>query len=184
MTEQHENLKELTVIDSAAPRPWIRFWARYVDIFIFMIGVTFVWALIDMESLNRTSDTLLSVLLIFSWIFVEGTLLSLFGTTPGKKIFRIRVLNASGNRLTPMESFKRSRFIWLRGMGVGIGVVQLIANALAYKTLVKEGYTTWDRDIGTRVHHANLGSIRAALIVILLLLIFTVLILGAMEGFV
>ncbi|SCW80383.1 RDD family protein [Paenibacillus tianmuensis] len=87
-----------------APRPWIRFWARSFDFYTFSITVGFLWALIDIESLDNVNNTLLSILLTFSWLFVEGACLAIFGTTLGKWMLKITILKSSRTEIINVPS--------------------------------------------------------------------------------
>jgi hypothetical protein len=73
---------------------------------------------------------------------------------------RIEVTYQDGTKLTPFTAFKRSRLVWLRGMGLGIGIVQVIANLVGYRKLKRDGLTTWDRDLELRVMSGKIGVFR------------------------
>ncbi|RKP57954.1 RDD family protein [Cohnella endophytica] len=141
-------------------KPWSRFWARNFDYLShsFLIGV--IWAFIDMKSLDEINNSILSFLLMASWIVLDGIYMYFFGTTPGKKIMNIKVLHSDGNRLSKSISFKRSRLVWLRGMGLGIGIIEIVANIMGYNRLKKEGITSWDQELDLVIVHEKTSLIR------------------------
>jgi hypothetical protein len=112
------------------------------------------------------------------FLFVEGFFLWTWGTTLGKKLLKISIRNTDGSKLSGYQGLKRSRLVWLRGMGVGVGIVQLVANILAFNTLRREGITTWDHDMDLIVSHGKLGVFRIIIIVIVVTITFAILFLG------
>ncbi|NEN82617.1 RDD family protein [Paenibacillus elgii] len=161
-----------------APRPWVRFWARSFDVYTFSIAVGILWGLIDAESLDHVNNTLLSVLLTFSWLFVEGACVAIFGTTLGKWLLKITILNHQGQKLTPAQAFQRSRLVWWRGTGLGIGIPKLIACIIGHSRLVREGITTWDRDMGNTIVHGQISWWRGLIVGIALILTFAISVYG------
>jgi len=116
--------------------------------------------LIDFESIMNMNENLLGFILMVVWIIFDGIYMSIFGTTLGKKIMKIKILNQDGSRLSNYMSFKRSRLVWLRGMGLGIGIFEIIANIIGYRRLKQEGRTTWDRDLNIVVIHEEIRILR------------------------
>jgi hypothetical protein len=68
--------------------------------------------------------------------------------------------------------------VWLRGMGIGVGIVELVANIIAFNTLKRDGITTWDHDMDLIVSHEKLGVFRIIMIVIVITMTLGFLILG------
>jgi hypothetical protein len=142
------------------PRPWRRFWARQFDLTVHMVILVLIWSMIHDESLDSIPDNAFMVLFTFIWIFMEGLYMSYLGNTPGKKILNIQVIAKDGSKLPKSILFKRARLVWYRGMGLGLGIIQLIANIVGYKNLKKNGITTWDNELGSKVVHYDIGIIR------------------------
>lgn len=140
--------------------PWRRFWARNFDFLLHAIIVAIVWSLIDYESILAINDNLLGFILMVIWIFLDGIYMTYFGTTIGKKILKIKISLQDGSKLSKYIAFKRSRLVWLRGMGLGIGIIQLIANIISYRNLKKDGITSWDRELGLNVSFEQVGLFR------------------------
>jgi len=59
----------------------------------------------------------------FVWLFLEALLLSTWGTTPGKWLFKTWVADAMGNRLSFMDALSRSFSVWFMGLGFGLPIV-------------------------------------------------------------
>lgn len=91
---------------------------------------------------------------IFLWHAIEGILLALFGTTPGKLIFGIRVLGPGDTpRLTVLKGISRAFLVWAAGAGLALFPFYLVGCGVALYMLLTQGTTIWDRVIGSRVEH-------------------------------
>jgi hypothetical protein len=93
-------------------------------------------------------------------VFIESLLLSTIGTTPGKWLFKIRLIPPSGERPKYSTALSRSLKVWWRGLGMGFPFVSLITMTIAYEKLKKNGITTWDKDGGFIVVHERIGPLR------------------------
>ena len=153
-------------------RPWVRYWARMIDFFLFAIIIGFVLGMVY-EPATRINDMLFGALLAFAYIYVEPVMLSSWGTTPGKALLRIRLRRSDGTKLPFKEALNRAFRVWLRGEGIGIPLVALFTQISAYRRLVREGRTTWDRDGNYLYTHQTIGPLRTALTVVLLI-VFTI----------
>jgi hypothetical protein len=85
----------------------------------------------------------------------------LFGTTPAKWLFGIRVAHADGNVLSFSESLNRSFLVFVQGVGLGIPFVALFTQLFAYRRLTKTGTTLWDTSSSAVVLHKKWGVFRA-----------------------
>lgn len=154
-------------------RPWVRFAARQIDNFVFLwlFGFIFgcasyIWMFLSPSSyisLHKLTMAVFYFLGLFLWIFIESVFLSSWGTTLGKWLLKVKVRDNKGKRLTFLIALKRSFLVWLKGMGIGLPIVNLITLIFAYGELRHEGTTTWDRDCHSIVTHEKIGNIRAAI---------------------
>jgi hypothetical protein len=165
-------------IPSPPVRPWVRYWARYLDTFLFTTLLATLWIIIDEKSYDQTSSLIFAVISTFLYIFVEGFFLWTWGTSIGKVFMKISLRNTDGSKLSGYQALKRSRLVWLRGMGIGVGIVELVANIIAFNTLKRDGITTWDHDMDLIVSHEKLGVFRIIMIVIVITMTLGFLILG------
>jgi hypothetical protein len=146
-------------------RPTLRWAARNFDIFLFAI-LSGVFLEIFFPSALKTPHSGLGIILQFVYIFVEPLMLSSWGTTPGKALFKIRLRKQDGAIPSYSEALKRSFEVWIKGLGLGIPIVALVTMGISYNELVKEKITAWDRDGGYCLSHQIIGPIRTVIIFI------------------
>lgn len=155
------------LISGSQVRPWIRFWARTLDVMIFGVVVGVAIGLLIPEALDML-DGLFNVLILGVICLVESVFLTLFGTTPGKAIFRISVRHADGSRLSFPEALVRSLRVLYRGLGLGIPLVSMITQIVACNRLSNNGITSWDRDANLTVGHQKIQAWRWLVILLLI----------------
>ena len=146
----------------AQVRPWVRYWARTFDIWLgVVVGGIAVGIIFNPDaSTEPGSDLLFGLVAIFAWVFVESLLLSTTGTTPGKWLFKTRLIPPSGEKPGYSTALSRSFKVWWRGLGIGFPLVSLITLIVAHGKLTKNGITTWDKDDGFTVVHDRIGPLR------------------------
>jgi uncharacterized RDD family membrane protein YckC/Flp pilus assembly protein TadD len=142
-------------------RPWIRYFARYIDYFAFTFALGIVIGLTKPHWFELPS-ILYTAIVVINWIFFEAYLLSSWGTTPGKWLLKVRLQFIDGHQITYRDALKRSAHVLLAGMGLGIPVVSLVTHWVAYSSLKKTGTTTWDEDYGISVVHGRIGILRGS----------------------
>ena len=160
---------------TATTRPWIRYWARYIDIVAFSL-VFGIFLGIFIPSVLESSNIFLTILILFVWIFAESSLLSSWGTTPGKWLLRINLAGPNG-KPEFSAALNRSFAVWLKGLGLGIPIISLFTLISSYNHLTKEGVTPWDKDGHFTVTHGKIGVIRI-IVAIIVSVIFLFLIFG------
>lgn len=161
--------------DDAAPHPVRRYLARLVDIGAFGLlamsalflvlhaaapetGMRFTEALGSTG--GRTVDLLLTVVLSS---LLAALPLGLTGSTLGKWLFGIRVVDADGHPIGVALALKRELRVLCQGLAAGLPVVSLITLGLAYRRLVRVGRTRWDEDLDLHVRHRPLGPAQGLL---------------------
>ncbi len=156
-TEYDQPINDDAISQDAAemlkPRPWLRYWARSIDILIGCFIVAYSWSYIHPSSYSAlveyVYEYLLTGVLYGIWLFVEALIVSMFGTTPGKWLFNLYVLDREGNKLNYSLALKRSFLVLYRGLGLGIPIVALFTSIKAYGKLTSNIFTSWDLDCGT-----------------------------------
>lgn len=132
-------------------KPWTRFWARNVDLNVFIMllqiivfGVNSGWGnqLIN----NQVANSLFWLGNVVVWIFIEAALLSTWGTTPGKWFLGVKITDQQGKKLEFIPALRRSFNVWLKGMGVGVPLFSLFTWIYCYGELKKHHVTSWDRE--------------------------------------
>lgn len=180
MSLEKSGLTAETVI--MGPRPWIRYWARIFDIYLFSVLGGTLLGLLYPELLERTSDILLGVVVLLSWAVVESILLSVAGTTPGKSLLKIHIRRADGTEIGFRDALTRSLLVWWRGMGVGIPLISLFTLMTAYTNLTTQGMTSWDRDSGFVITHDEVGWTRVVCLVTFFVIFLGIVVIGLLEG--
>lgn len=147
-------------LPSDTPKPYLarRFWARWLDLHLYA-GCWWlaIWAA-GQDVRTVLADPWLILLHYVPWFAVEAVLIHRFGTTPGKWLLRLRVLNADGSRLTLAESVRRCTRVLFLGIGMGWGFVSLICQLLALFSTRRAGSSLWDLAGG---HHIDARPLRA-----------------------
>ena len=158
--------------EDTEPHPWLRFFARIYDTWLFALAFTFGALIVLEATAPRLSEAffemdraLFSLLLLAAFIPIEALALSSHGTTPGKWLFGLRVMPAKGGRPSYSLALKRAAMVWWRGLGMGIPIVALITQARAHSKLTSVGQTSWDRDTDQMILHRPATSGRVALAV-------------------
>ncbi|MBF0185969.1 MAG: RDD family protein [Magnetococcales bacterium] len=150
--------------------PWRRWFARMVDICTagLLLLLLLMFALIATMPEQAAgfakaieNPIVAGVVLYLVWVPAESVFLSLFGTTPAKWLFGIKVAHSGGNLLSLSESLNRSFLVLVQGMGFGIPFVALFTQLFAYRRLTKTGTTLWDTSSGAVVLHKKWGVVRA-----------------------
>lgn len=158
-------------------RPWVRYWARMLDVTLFSIIMGVVIAPFH-GSLFRVNEILLGMAILFTYVFVEPCMLSSWGTTPGKALLNIRVRKNNGDKPTYAEAITRALNVWTGGLGLGIPIVALFAQIYAYNRLTKDKITSWDKEGGFTVSHRVIGTGRIVATILIFLPILFLVVLG------
>lgn len=150
--------------------PWRRLFARTVDIctagFVLFLLLIFAFSATMPEQAAGfvkavENPIVASLVLYLIWLPAEAVLLSLFGTTPAKWLFGIKVAHPGGGLLSFSESLNRSFLVFVQGVGLGIPFVALFTQLFAYRRLTKTGTTLWDTSTSAAVLHKKWGVFRA-----------------------
>ncbi len=176
---------------SAAGQPsnlhaWRRYFARSIDVWIFLLigglllGVAFPELFETTSTSSKTgNDYLYSMVGLGVYAIFEAICLNVFGTTFGKFLYGIRIGAQEGDQIAFSTALKRSLAVWIRGLAFGIPLFALITLYVAYRTLWKDGQTSWDRDFKCVVVHKELSALRwlaIAITWVLLLSVYAILI--------
>lgn len=164
-------------------RPWIRYWARMLDIFLASIVAAIILAIVAPHALDHTgAGYLFGLVVLLAWVFTESLLLSLVGTTPGKWFFKIQLVPPAGQKSTYSGALSRSFKVWWRGLGIGFPIISLITLIIARGDLKEMGITTWDRDTGFHVVHGRIGLLRAGIAVLFVLVFIALAVVGSFAN--
>lgn len=128
------------------------------------LGVRFTAALDSTP--GRTLDLVLTVVLSS---LIAAIPLGLTGSTLGKWLFGIQVLDDDGQPLGVRRAVGREMRVLVQGLAFGLPVISLLALGLAYRRLGRRGRTHWDEAMDLRVRYRPLSGVQMALGIIGLL---------------
>jgi uncharacterized RDD family membrane protein YckC len=167
---------------SAGLHPWRRWFARFLDMMLFGIVFALVTESVSPGTLLSLEPVVVSLFLFLGWQPAEAMLISLTASTPAKRLMGIRVTRADGSRLAFGAALQRSLRVWIFGMGLGLPIVFIVAQVLAYMRLSGTGATSWDEALEVRVSHAELSPARWAVIAVLGAAFAAMVMLGALQA--
>lgn len=153
----------------AARRAWARFAARSIDLALPLLAAL-LFGLWPSEE-DYVGRMLMSVGGMAVWIFLEPLFLMRSGMTPGKWLFRVRVVHADGRFLSYLEGLKRGAQAVVMGLGAGFPVLSLVMPALAFRDYTVNGSTPWDRSGRFEVQHGQIGTPQKAVLAVLLMVL-------------
>jgi hypothetical protein len=161
-------------------RPWPRYWARMIDFTLFGLLLGVILGIIYPPAVEIHA-TILTFILLFIYIFVEPIMLSSWGTTPGKALLRIQLRRQDGTKVNYSEGLNRAFRVWSRGLAFNIPIVSLFTLISSYRSLIREGKTSWDQDGHFVVYHQIISPLRIVVTVLICLALFALIVIGEME---
>lgn len=149
-----------TSIDVQEVHPWYRYWARNCDLITFLIVFSLVitytpLGILYPDDLNKVINSLISVAF---YIPVEALSLACFGTTLGKRIFKIVVVK-DDRKLTFNEALERVTSIYFR-YGLAIPLVRIYTQVKGFQDLKRLKLTKWDQRLNITVKSKKLSYLR------------------------
>lgn len=109
---------------------------------------------------SEIPDVVIGIIMLFVYVFIEGPMLAVWGTTPGKALLKVRVRNRDGSMLSYADGLRRAVRVWFSGLGMGIPIVTWATTIHAYKILTQHGSTSWDEEGNSIVSHQLVGPWR------------------------
>ena len=171
---------------SSPPTPWRRYAARLLDITVFGFIAFSVIAFVFYSVAPYSADKFFSILtgpggtiidLVLTALLgcvLSGAVVGLSGSSLGKLLFGIMVVDKNGNKIGAVQGMQRDISVYLRGLGLGIPLVSFITLWVAYSNLKKTGSASWDTDNDYIVWHRPSGPGQYLLNVIGILLFVVV----------
>ena len=169
-------------VDAARARPFIRFWARMFDytavsVLIFQLSDVMVPEALPGDSMTEVFNRYMAEMqkpeaLIFArtlffaligWHFIEAVLIHLFGTTPGKAIFGVKVKTEDGEPVPMKRALGRSFYVYVMGVGFYQFPLILIGMIFSFFRIQSTGNCLWDQHLKIRVENPPLGALRIGL---------------------
>jgi uncharacterized RDD family membrane protein YckC len=130
--------------------PWRRYLARVFDGLMYSI----LWAAflafvfhVNVVARNNAERSLDGFITTLMMLFLEPLLLHLFGTTPGKATFGLRIENPDGSRLSYTDGLVRTWGVLSRGMGFNIPIYNIIRLLKIYNLCIEKETLPWDESL-------------------------------------
>lgn len=174
-----ENTKERVLVFAQL---WRRLFARIVDNYLyFAIAAVVVGLLTSLPMFKTQSPSaqavmggITAVLALIIWLslttFFEAFLISNYGSSLGKFLLNMQVLNKDDSRLDFSQSVSRSLRVLLFGCFLHLPLISILGFASAADRIEKFGQTSWDEKGDTKVHFEKpklWGMIIVAIILII-----------------
>ena len=122
--------------------PWKRYFARMFDIavyeFIFDLVLVYLFYISPIRLAESAFATISGFAALVMMLFIEPTLLSTWGTTPGKWIFGLSVRDKEGFKLTWNEAFVRTQRVLWYGMGLSVPIYTLVRMWKSYRSCYED----------------------------------------------
>ena len=145
--EPPSELKEDTL--PKVTSPWVRYFARSIDAAIYMIlWNTFLSLVLHINIMETGFAGLVADIIAYNCLFLlaEPFMLSLFGTTPGKFLFGLRVTAETGARLTRGEALHRTWTVLKKGCGFNLPVYWIIRMYKSYRACKDGEILDWEQE--------------------------------------
>lgn len=147
-----------------------RFWARWLDLYLYA-GIWWI----AMWVIGRDVGAILNqpwimLLRYVPWFVFESFLIHRFGTTPGKWLLGIKVVNDDGTLLSLAEATRRSARVLFIGLGFGWDILSLICQLMAWVATKRLGRPLWDHAGGHRLETSPINPFRLTTYVFVLFL--------------
>ncbi len=172
----------------AGATPWRRYFARMFDTIVLGASIWFVLGtlllLLDgglfdyvFEAPSPADNLVVKSILTFALVLpVEAWMLGVSGTTPGKRLFGVRVTRSDGDAIGFVRALRREGRVLLQGLALGIPLFSMIAMIVAFFRLKSEGVAGWDAGKPWVVTGRAPGVVQALLFVAGVLLLIAILV--------
>lgn len=161
---------EASKFQAGERHPFLRLFARLFDYTVVAV-IVFLFSDVDfpqpapgetfadlmaryMEQMQQPEAALLArtqLIALIVWQILEGILIHMFGTTPGKALFGIRVVRDDGTNLPVRRSLGRSFYVYVLGAGFYQFPFILIGGIFSFFRLKSTGKCLWDQQLETKV---------------------------------
>lgn len=163
------NVFEKDLPKKTIKRPWLRFWARTLDLLVFE---TLLNIFLPFEALNRIETLFSQMLLLFiSILIIEPVQIYFFGTTLGKWLFGIKLIKKSGAKISYRDALKRSMLVWAKGYAGNLPFLSYLSMMMTYQTILDTGTISWDEKYDFKMIHSKTKVLPLAVLILLILVI-------------
>lgn len=153
--------------------PWRRFWARFIDTNIHIGAMMLVAELSRPGTTSEVGPLLLIIICLPVSILIESILLGFFGTTAGKFLLSIYLIDKTGKKAPVLKCMIRSLKVWAIGLGFGIPLLWLGTAAYAAGRIRRHGAAYWDDSSQLKVCYLPLSGLRTTVATLLVVAFFS-----------
>ena len=126
------------------PRPFVRFWARWFDAFLYWLVVFGIMRATGQNIPGALNSYWFMTLHMLPYLFFEAIAIHLWKTTPGKFLLGIRVQTVEGGKLPLGASVVRAIRVYLLGVGMHLWIFPLMCHAFSLWFTLRNGEAPWD----------------------------------------
>ncbi len=151
-------------------KAWFRYIARMIDMTIgilfvglafgIILGIVDAFLKIHYEDTSQVVKFSLKTFIIIFYFFIEAGIISIYKTTPGKKLFGITLSDANGKELNYRISLKRDFTLWFKGLAFSIPFVSLFTLIYSYYGYTEKGTTSWDKTYNVTISYQPISTLR------------------------
>jgi hypothetical protein len=132
--------------------PWRRYFARMFDTTSFgLIGgmiFGFFMYVINPELADKLfeNSAVSAILVVGIGLSLDAVIYTLFGTTPGKSLAKLRVIDINGNAISAEQYMRRNGRLMVYGFGLGVPLISLFTMSAQYNNIKKGDYAGYDKE--------------------------------------
>jgi uncharacterized RDD family membrane protein YckC len=112
-----------------------------------------------MRFLDGPGGWAFGVIFVFVLSIPIALSLSVLGTTPGKWLFGVRIVDETGSPPAFITALKREMSVLVFGLAF-LTIIAVITGIKSYRRLKYRGQTRWDESFQTQVYHRPNGSVQ------------------------
>jgi uncharacterized RDD family membrane protein YckC len=158
--------------------PWRRFLARIIDMWILgiILGAIFGYAIATQSTAFALWIQKPGSEYAFGWFLAplilatEAAIFALFGTTPGKAMLCVKVINVDGQKISGKQYLKRQMGVYWYGLGTAFPLVPLFTMARQHWRVKAGKQAGYDEGL-YNVKAKKLGIVRVILVTIAVVLL-------------
>lgn len=147
--------------------PWSRFWARMIDIFLYVAAIEVIVSLFiklpDFSSVTASPQASLfleGLMVTPPALVLDAVLMASTGTTLGKKLFSITICTEDHKRLSFFQALERNFRVWVYGMTLSAPFWNIFALYQNYRKVASNIRTSWDASGNYEVQQGQITFLR------------------------
>lgn len=139
--------------DNPETHPFRRYFARMTDFAVYSMILESVYFLLMHQRPPQNIGRAYLLLWLFRFMLfvltmiLEPISLHFFGTTFGKWLFGIRILDENGRKLSMQEAFRRTFRVFCFGFAFFIPVYEIVRLILSFRACRRNDTLRWDEDL-------------------------------------